>query len=152
MSKRWLATVSLLIITFSLVAIGHVYAATTSPQCDSTPKYYCSYIAYTPESGRVTVTDRYYKGSLGSGGYTRWRVEFINDYEWDSSCSCYQLKYNISGPKAWQTNQLFPPSYSNDGLDRVLFDSGMVWIQFHHYDANNNFHDYNDTFHFADPS
>ncbi len=84
---------------------------TTNWQCDATPKYWCTQVAYDKGSGTITVRDRYFKGAI-DGGARKWRAEYYNDWYSDGT---YWHNSRNHGPSQWRTNvnfQLY--SYTDD--------------------------------------
>jgi len=62
----------------------------TGQQCDITPKYYCTQVAYDAfwDEGLQTywypAWDRLYKGGI-DGGAIFWEMWYSNDYQWNGS-------------------------------------------------------------------
>lgn len=87
----------------SLVSVwpSAAYATTTAAQCDSVPKYYCTYISYSVNGSVRNVNARYWKGAIDGGAY-HWRLDYAIDYYWNGSS--YSRGYDATGPSSYQTN------------------------------------------------
>lgn len=83
--------------------------ALTTPQvCDSTPKYYCTYVWYDSNGSGWTIRDRYYKGAR-DGGAQYWQLYWVADWEWNGS-QWVQTWY--TGQGVWHNNVNFDVWYT----------------------------------------
>lgn len=99
------------VVVILMLTVGIVYANTTTIICDpgANPKYWCSYVGYTPNGNGWTITDRYYKGSGGNGGAQKWQLYWVKDWAY------YNSTWNLLGgwgEQPWHTNQFFDQWYT----------------------------------------
>lgn len=100
-----LSSAILVALTWVVVSSAPAGATNTAGQCDSVPKYYCTYINYTSAT-YITINARYWEGAIDGGAY-RWRLDYAIDYWWDVGSSSWQRGYDATGPSAYRTNVQF---------------------------------------------
>lgn len=117
-----------------------IFAATTPEACPPSfsSKYGCTKVTYSSSSGNANITDRWFKGSTGSGGAVKWRINWAKDWEFPSGSAVFK---EIWGPGSWRTDSIYSP-YFTIGSARTRIANSAVTFQFRYHtnDASGNFY------------